>query len=402
MISPARGRSRRLCPHVARRWPRCVIWGSRHRRLLRDSSHHAGRSKPGSRACSRARTPMTTIHRGALTAVAAILLTTGLAVAGVRLGEPAGGPQEKGTADSPQARPRRRPEQTRIIGLVIDEAGTPRRRRRSSGSSAGTNFATTSGPDGDFTVIVDEPALNHHMLHASAGEGAKQGLFIFPETIYNPEKTVKVVLRSARSVTVRVTDKLGAAVPNATIVVPAEISTSRGRVDFTLLSSQTDVQGVAHLRVPVDAKCLTSSRSSPASASTIMKPIALSPGCAKGRSCRSRTTITLVLAGARTAKIRVIDSAGKPIPDVELLPVGINIRGKIDSVSSGNAPVFWVNTDAHGIVTFDFLPERLEQASFSLAFGQFLPESIPLTLSSAELKLTGTFACSATYRFQAA
>ena len=193
------------------------------------------------------RIPTTTIHRGVLATVAAILLTAGMAVAGVRLGEPARNTQAKEAATRAPARPQRRQEQTRIIGLVVDEPGRPVAGTAIRVIGRNQTFTATSGPDGTFTLIVDEPILQNHVLHASANDGARQGVVIFPDMLYQPEATVKVVLKSARSVTVRVTDKQGVRVPNATIMVPVEISTSRGPLDVPLIASQSDEQGVVHM-----------------------------------------------------------------------------------------------------------------------------------------------------------
>jgi len=331
------------------------------------------------------RISMTKIHRGVLTVVAAVLLTTGLAVVGVRLGDPAGSPQEKGTAAAPQARPRRRPEQTRIIGLIVDEPGRP---------VAGTvvrvigreTFTTTSGPDGTFTLVLDQPALHNDLLHASADLGARQGVVEFPDTLYQPETTVKVVLRAAKLVTVRVIDKQGAAVPNASIMVPVEYTSAPVPRPFPLLLAQTDAQGLAHLRVPADAR--------------VPNVVALKPGVGldyyevdrvvarlgKSELLPLPEKITLVLAGARTVKIRAIDSAGKPIRDVELYPRQLRVKGKINSPITGNSSIFSAKTDANGVATFDFLPERSEQVAFSVASQQFFAEAGRPTLrSSTEL-----------------
>jgi len=331
------------------------------------------------------RIPMTTIHRGVLTAVASVLLTTGLAIAGVRLGEPAGSPQEKRTAAAVPAKPRRRPEQTRIIGVVIDEAGRPVAGAVVRVIGWTETFATTSGPDGIFSVIVDEPALHHHLLHASAGEGARQGLVYFPDTIYQAETTVRVVLRPARSLTVRVSDRRGAAVPDAWVEVPVENTTGRSSPLFPLLLARTDTQGLAHLRVPADAR--------------VPNVVALKPGFGLDYYEAYRTvarmgktevlplpeTITLVLAGARTVKIRALDSAGQPVSGFELYPWQISVSGKIDSTHTSNSPVLRVKTDAQGIATFDFLPEQLRQAILSIASVEFIPESMPIIISPDDI-----------------
>jgi len=154
---------------------------------------------------------------------------------------------------------------------------------------------------------------------------------------------------------------------------------------FPLLLAQTDQEGLAHLRVPADAR--------------LPNVVALKPGFGLDYYEAYRTvarmgkrevlplpeTITLVLAGARTVKIRAIDSAGQPVSNFELWPWQISVSGKIDSAHTGDSPVLRVKTDAQGIATFDFLPEQLRQATFSIGSVEFIPESIPISISPEDI-----------------
>ena len=64
----------------------------------------------------------------------------------------------------------------------------------------------------------------------------------------------------------------------------------------------------------------------------------------------------------------------------------INIKGKTNGTSLANSPVVRAKTDAHGIATFDFMPERLEQASFSVVSELFVPEFRPTAFSSTDFE----------------
>jgi hypothetical protein len=304
---------------------------------------------------------------------------------------PPEGQQEDPSEAARQARPRRRPEQTRIIGLVVDEEGrsvTGAIIRLIGGKATPT---TTCGPDGAFTLVVDEPALHHHLLHASADEGARQGLLPFPDTLAQPETTAKVVLKSAKSLTVRVIDRKGTAVPDAFVEVPIEHPSSRAPVTYPLLAAQTDAQGLARLRIPADAGV--------PNVIAFKRGVGLDyyEGYRSARRARHLDlmplpeTITLALAGARTVRVRALNSARGPVPNVEISPWQINIRGKVGSARPGDSAALRMKTDAQGVATFDFLPLQLQGASFTVRSEALCSATTPLSISADELERELTF-----------
>ena len=79
---------------------------------------------------------------------------------------------------------------------------------------------------------------------------------------------------------------------------------------------------------------------------------------------------SLVLDGTRTVHVRALDSADKPVPGVDIMPITVLKKGKLKSVNfSGSFAK--VRTDAQGIAAFDWLPSDIQAGT---AF-------IPATLS---------------------
>ncbi len=78
--------------------------------------------------------------------------------------------------------------------------------------------------------------------------------------------------------------------------------------------------------------------------------------------------IELVLDGATTYRIRCEDTAGRPIPGVWLSPWLLQKLGKKETLNCAFATTTWTVTDAHGVVTFGWLPRTMEHGpiEFSL------------------------------------
>ena len=247
MITSCARRSRRLRPHVARRG-RDVSFGAAVIVACNGTDHAAWTLEARVAGLLDARRKPATSPRGLLITVAAVLFTSGLAVAGVLPWADRKRKEPPGTGQAPAGRNRRGSSAWLLTSPVA----------RSPGRLSGSSVERTSHDDlrPGWLVHADRGPASPSSSHGPCPvtDGTRQGLVDLPDELHEPEKTVKVVLKSAKSVTVRVNDKQGAGVPNARIVVPAENSTARGQVDFCLLTSQTDAQGVARLRVPADAR----------------------------------------------------------------------------------------------------------------------------------------------------
>jgi hypothetical protein len=79
----------------------------------------------------------------------------------------------------------------------------------------------------------------------------------------------------------------------------------------------------------------------------------------------------LVLDGARTVRVRAKDSAGKPVPGIEIAPIKLFKRGKLYSVNLSGSSAR-ARTDEQGLATFDWFPSEVQEGiSFCLAGGSY-------------------------------
>ncbi len=230
---------------------------------------------------------------------------------------------------------------------------------------------------GPSSLPTDEPRRLNQSIIATADGGARQGIFRFdgPSGFKSPRSLARVVIRPAQNVTVTVVDGRGAPVPDAAVFVLD--------LYFPVAEARTDARGTAVLRVPAD---------------TMTQWIF---GCKPGVGCdyfenyRSTwsfrfspppSSARLVLDGARTVRIRAIDSAGRPVQGLEMYPITIQKKGKLRSVNLTPLSID-PRTGADGVATFDWLPAQLAGwtqfspvsawGGQSLAEIQYAPSELP-------------------------
>ena len=119
-----------------------------------------------------------------------------------------------------------------------------------------------------------------------------------------------------------------------------------------------------HRRAPRPGRCedaVDRRQSSRASASTTSRTTGRPrPPRFAAAAARAR----LVLDGVRpTVRVRVVDSAGRPVPGVEMLPFNDPEEGQIRFANLAPLPVD-PRTDADGVATFDWLPADITSGSF--------------------------------------
>ncbi len=160
------------------------------------------------------------------------------------------------------------------------------------------------------------------------------------------------MLHPAHEVTVTVVNGRGAPVPDATVFVLDLV--------YPAAEARTDGRGIAVLRVPTGVRttCI----------------VAVKPGIGfdyfENYQTETPTTVSptprearLVLSGVlRNVRVRVVDSADRPVPGVEMFPVTIQKMGKYRFANLAPLPLD-PRTDADGIATFDWLPADLSAAS---------------------------------------
>jgi len=323
-----------------------------------------------------------TIAAGALLVV---LFGAGAVIAARRQAEPATEKSEtrqvaaKIEIDKPVA-----PPVTRIgpwiKGVVVDLSGKPVGGAQVSSHWTFKPKPVTTKADGTFVIPNDEPRLLNLSFLATADGGVRQGIFRFEDATgpKGPRTLVRIVLKPARVVTVSVVDALGAPVEGAAVLVLDLV--------VPVAEARTDAHGIATLRAPVDAMTLwifgykpgvgfdyfENYRSVPA--------MPMSPPPPRAR---------LVLDGARTVRLRAVDSTGRPVPGVELYPLTIQKKGKLRSINLFPISID-PRTDANGVATFDWLPANLVGGTsfYSASLSYYLPDPPVLDVNKPQDELT--------------
>jgi RNA polymerase sigma factor (sigma-70 family) len=267
-----------------------------------------------------------------------------------------------------------------IKGVVVDAVGKP-----VAGAQVFSHWTfkpqpVTTKADGTFVIPNDEPRLLNLSFLATADGGARQGIFRFEDATgpKGPRTLVRIVLKPARVVTVSVVDSVGAPVEGAVVFVLDLV--------VPVAEARTDARGIATLRAPIDAMTMwifgsksgvgfdyfENYRSAPA------MPMSPPPETAR-----------LVLDGARTVRLRAVDSTGRPVPGVELYPLTIQKKGKLRSINL--SPISMDSrTDASGVATFDWLPANLVGGTsfYSASLSYYLPDPPILDVNKPQTELT--------------
>jgi RNA polymerase sigma factor (sigma-70 family) len=255
-----------------------------------------------------------------------------------------------------------------IKGIVVDEMGRPVAGARVSPEWAVPPRSATSGADGTFVLAGNEPWVADHSLLATVDGGARQGIVRLdgPSGYRGPRTLVRIVVRPAWEMKTTVVDGRGAPVPDAAVVALDKY--------FAIAEARTDARGTAVLRVPADAK--------------VRWIIAAKPGVGFDYFENDRggwvtpwprlpRNARLVVDGARTVRVRAVDSAGRPVPGVEMEISMIQKKGKFGAVHFGGFPLRPV-TDANGVATFDWLPAGLMgRTSVSSASRAYFDPDLP-------------------------
>lgn len=294
------------------------------------------------------RDAMTKPNRRAACVAALTLVVTCLGIAGVRPAEPLAAEAQP----APDAAGAITASPERIIrGVVVDEGGRP-----VAGATVRpvrdekVQVPVKTVADGSFTLAIGGFMLVEEGLVASAEDGALLGLgkHLEPQNP-DPAKPARIVLKPSRIVAVHVRDAAGKPVAGAAVEAVG--------FDFHGAAT-TGTGGDAALRIPADAK--------------VQWIIGLKPGVGFDyfENYRARPAVeigappaevTLALDGARSARIKAVDTSGRPVPNVEIRPWYIGRSGKIDHANIGGATVVRARTDERGIATFDWLPTEVDQ-----------------------------------------
>jgi beta-lactamase regulating signal transducer with metallopeptidase domain len=281
-------------------------------------------------------------------AVASALVATGLLVSSIHLGAPL-------RADEPVPVAQDAPSGAwSIPGVVVDEQDRPVAGAvvRVPALASETDLVrATSAADGTFTLRLDQHHLGVLGLVAEVDDGARAGLARFePGEVgwkYPLKSPVKIVVKPARLVTVHVKD--GAGNPISGVAVTAV------ELRGYQTASNSGPDGTARLRVAADAQ--------------IQWVMAQKSGAGFDyfENYRSRPVtsfpplpaeLSLTLDGAKTFRIKAVDSKGRPLPRIRFAPFMLGKEGKVDSARTALIAGSWATSDEQGIAVLDWLPNE--------------------------------------------
>ncbi|HWE36910.1 MAG TPA: M56 family metallopeptidase [Isosphaeraceae bacterium] len=289
------------------------------------------------------RSLMTAWNRRLLAIAALVLATAGLAVASVRFIEPAANQAAKPAEEDVS--------KAKIEGTVVDEAGKPVAGAKITSPYPYGTSGVTSGPDGRFTLTLNNAAAGYAGVIASTDDGARQGYYRAPGYGPGTLPPVRIVLKPSRETTVTVKDGQGKPVAGATVL-------AIGSPIRTAAEATTDAGGRARLRTPAEA--------------AIESVFAFKPGAGadyyvdpKGRPTGTKRPplppeVALTFEGARSVRVRATDAQGRPLAGVEISPWYISKPGKAYIANLSGCRATRATTDAEGIVRFDWFPRDLE------------------------------------------
>jgi RNA polymerase sigma factor (sigma-70 family) len=236
-----------------------------------------------------------------------------------------------------------------IKGVVVDISGRPIAGAQVRSLWMVDSPIVTTKTDGTFVIATNEPRMLNQSFLATADNGARQGTFRFdgPTGFKDPRSLVRIVLKPARTVTVSAVDAHGAPVEGAVVELLDIV--------FPVAKGRTDARGIAKLSAPADALTYWIYGYKPGVGFDYFENYASVPPLFSPPPERA----SLVLNGTRTVRVRALDSADKPVPGVDIMPITVLKNGKLKSVNfSGSFAK--VRTDAQGIATFDWLPSDIQ------------------------------------------
>jgi hypothetical protein len=225
----------------------------------------------------------------------------------------------------------RQVETVAVRGVVVDEAGAP-----VSGADVSVRYLSQtmakvrSAADGSFTIDVPRRSFDGVLLLASDERGDRLGTLIHPDQGRGTNEPVKMVLRKAAKVEVRVTDAQGAFVTGARVAASYH--------QQPLAEEMTDEAGLAMLRVPAGVKLL-------------VYAVAREAGLDYARpTFDSDDQVSLALRGMVNVRVKVVDQREQPISGAKVYPMFVaRMHEPMMSFSVGNMPEFVETTDKSGI-----------------------------------------------------
>ncbi|SIN87267.1 RNA polymerase sigma factor, sigma-70 family [Singulisphaera sp. GP187] len=293
---------------------------------------------------------------------AATCLTAGLAVAV--------GPTQVGQPPDPKPAPpaavaeandkKTTPQPIQVRGVVVDEAGRPVAGAEVRALAFTDREARgVSGVDGSFAIPIRRPRVDGASLLARSVDGNRLGVFLFDHGLTKTaaEVPVQVVLKSSREITIRVTDLNNAPVPGATVEVAGSCVYD---------DAKTGPDGSALLHIPADATVgwVVAQKSGRGFDYAEYGPIDEAGRLRGGIPAADLPeSVALTLDGAQTARIKAVDSGGKPLAGVDFYLWVLQKEGRRSHLNFASR-IFTATTGPDGVADFDWLPRAQQPLNF--------------------------------------
>jgi RNA polymerase sigma factor (sigma-70 family) len=239
-----------------------------------------------------------------------------------------------------------------VTGKVVDEGGAPavgvRVRLLAGRAHSGS---TTTDAEGKFRFPFPERGDHEKLLVAEDAGGLRQGLARFGKV--EDARDLRIPLQPARSATVRVVDAQGRPVGGARLAL-FEASIRMLSVD------STRADGTAVVRYPAGAKIAQLIAFKSNLGFDYVSTLLGKRGAGERKPLPAEVTLTLT--GARTVRVKAVDSSGRPVAGVPVCPWYVEQAGKPEDVNLGGSDAVTVMTDASGVAVFDWVPSEFQGA----------------------------------------
>jgi beta-lactamase regulating signal transducer with metallopeptidase domain len=298
------------------------------------------------------RIPMTGTTIRMKIAVALAIGVTGLAGSTVRFDRPARADEVIEVQTDPKAVATAAPKDGvwSIEGIVVDEQGRPVPGAVVHAEEEANPISGKTAADGTFTLWMGHGPLYTRLLVAASDGGVRIGVARFdPPRFMWAKDPVRLVVKPARTVTVRVKDAARAPVPGASVEA----------FDYGYeFHATTSPDGVAALRVPTDARIRGVIGLKSGSGFDYFENYRSTPPNPQFEFPQLPAEITLTLDGAVNVKIKVVGPDGQPMPGVVIAPWRPSKPGKITTLDISRGRTTRATTDTQGVAVFDWLPSK--------------------------------------------
>lgn len=272
-----------------------------------------------------------------------------------------------------------------VAGVVVDSDGRAIAGAALELRGAATTVRGVSGADGKFKLTFAEDfkhLLNLFVRTRDGRQAARVALLKLPER--KTWRALRVELKPARRVEVEVKDAEGKPISEARAGVLSEL--------IAVAQARTDRLGRATLSVPADCPVEQVYAWKSGRGFDYRSYVDSYRGENRKAPPLPKGAISLRLKGARTVRVRALDTTGIPIAKMPMYVWYFNKPGETTDLNlSGAVEEFLSITDMKGIATFDWLPTwHTQELTFWPRSDEYVHLRLNVSPKSAEQTATLT------------